>query len=94
MLEIEQVTQFIQAELGSITQRPADEFAPETALIGAERAIKSTELIELLLALEDYVENNTGKEFDWAADADEAENGQGMLSTIGTLANSVVKQVA
>jgi len=40
----------------------------ETKLIGADAAIKSRALVELLLALEDLAETELGSSFDWTSD--------------------------
>ena len=40
----------------------------ETKLIGADAAIKSRALVELLLALEDFAESDLGCNFDWTSD--------------------------
>ena len=56
-------------ELGSITGRPIANFTGETPLIGEGGSVRSRELVELLISIEDYMEEEFGVEFDWTSDS-------------------------
>ena len=63
------IRSFIVGEVAGILDRSPDEVDGQTRLIGSERAIKSFQLVELLLAVEDYCESELGFEFDWESDS-------------------------
>lgn len=63
------ILEFVITELSSITSRPTTDFTGETPLIGEGSSVKSRELVELLISIEDYVEEKFGMEFDWASDS-------------------------
>ena len=52
-------------EFGELDRATVSE---DTKLIGADAAIKSRALVELLLALEDFAETDLGCNFDWTSD--------------------------
>jgi hypothetical protein len=80
---------FIASELAALgTLRPED-IGPETKLVGADSLIKSSELVVLLLALEDYSEQHLGRPFDWRSDSAFSEL-RSAFRTAGTLAEHVV----
>jgi len=54
--------------LAEITEKPEGSFPPETPLVGGKAAIRSRELVELLLAVEDALERDYGIGFDWSSD--------------------------
>ncbi|HEX2135110.1 MAG TPA: hypothetical protein VHG30_04285 [Microvirga sp.] len=57
-----------------------------TPLIGSQAAIRSRVIVELMLGLEDYAEEELGFEFDWSSDAAMSE-GRSMMRTVGSLAD-------
>jgi hypothetical protein len=62
--------------------------SPRTALVGSRAVIRSRELVELLLELEEFCECELGVEFDWTSDGAMSER-RSPLRTIGTLAEHV-----
>lgn len=59
----------IVSKMAEITAKPASTFQPETRLIGSQGVLQSRELVELLVALEEYLEDNHGVRFDWTSDS-------------------------
>ncbi len=53
-------------ELGSLSET---EITEDTALIGPGATIKSRVIVEILLALEEYAEDELDAEFDWTSDS-------------------------
>jgi len=53
-------------ELGDLSEAEINE---ETALIGPGATIKSRVIVEILLALEEYAEDELDAEFDWTSDS-------------------------
>lgn len=60
----------------------------DTPLIGNESGVNSQELVMLLLAIEEWVEDTYGKEFDWTSDSNFSLQRSG-LRTVGTLVTLV-----
>ena len=58
MSKIKNIENHIIKELASICKDPKRSFSSNTPLVGPTRALKSVELVELLLKMEDYVEEN------------------------------------
>ena len=85
---IEDVRAFIREELASITGEPADSFGAESALVGSDSSIKSRQLVELLLALEEYADDEMGLEFDWTNDA-AMSNTRGFLRSVESLSEHI-----
>ena len=86
MSTAEKIRSYIIAEAAEVTDRSAVIFTAETQLIGPESQIKSHDLVRLLLALEDYIENEFGVEFDWSSDS-AFSTARSSLRTVQTLAN-------
>jgi hypothetical protein len=81
----ERTVSFLITELGAITGKPAEGFSEETRLIGRDAAIVSRELVELLLALEEFAEQNLNVHFDWTNDSAMSE-ARSIFRTVGSLA--------
>ena len=68
----ERVQQFLVATLISLTQSEKETAAlvidVNTPLIGDHAVIDSRALVELLIALEEFLEEESGATFDWASD--------------------------
>ena len=78
--------------LAEITDRPAGSFTRDVPLLGTNAAIRSRELVELLLAVEDSLERDFGKSFDWSSDqAMSAANSR--YRTVGSFADHLVSLV-
>jgi hypothetical protein len=79
------VVSFIAAELAAFGTLRQDEIDADTRLLGKNSAVKSSELVSLLLALEDYSEEKLGRPFDWRSDAAFSEM-RSAFRTVGSLA--------
>tara|TARA_B100001057_G_scaffold478583_1_gene549190 strand:- start:31 stop:318 length:288 start_codon:yes stop_codon:yes gene_type:complete len=88
MSNVEIIENYIIKELGLICKDPKRTFSPDTALVGPERALKSIELVELLLKMEDYVEEKFNSKFNWADNSAMSET-RSVLRTINSLANHI-----
>jgi hypothetical protein len=80
---------FIASELAALGTLGVEEIGPDTRLVGVDSAVKSAELVALLLALEDYSEDRLGKPFNWRNDAAFSEL-RSVFRTVGSLAAYVV----
>ena len=84
------VEKFIIKELSRICKEPQDSFSATTQLVGENRSIKSMQLVELLLKMEDYVEENFNSEFNWADNSAMSET-RSVLRTVRSLAQHIVE---
>ena len=84
------VEKFIIKELSRICKEPQSSFSTNTQLVGENRSIKSMQLVELLLKMEDYVEENLNSEFNWADNSAMSETWS-ILRTVGSLAEHVIE---
>lgn len=80
---------FLINELGAITGKPAESFSDEAHLIGRDAVIISRDLVELLLALEEFAEQNFNVQFDWTSDSAMSE-ARSVFRTVGSLATHIV----
>ena len=90
MPEIKNIENYIIKELASICKDPKRTFSSGTPLVGPERALKSIELVELLLKMEEYVEEKFNSKFNWAGNSAMSET-RSILRTINSLANHIVE---
>ena len=90
MPRIEDVEKFILNQLSLIRKEPEKSFSADTQLVGEKRSIKSIELVELLLKMEEYVEEKFNNEFNWADNSAMSET-RSVLRTVGSLAQHIVK---
>ncbi|MBF0371411.1 MAG: hypothetical protein HQL52_18380 [Magnetococcales bacterium] len=60
----------------------------DTPLLGRRSPFKSHQIVELLVAVEDYCDEKLGVEFDWTGKHSDFET-WGIYSTIGTLARYI-----
>ena len=84
------VVKFIVKELSRICKEPQNSFSANTQLVGENRSIKSMQLVELLLKMEDYVEENFNSEFNWADNSAMSETWS-ILRTVESLAEHVIE---
>lgn len=82
------VLRFILSELATITNRQSSSFASDIPLIGPDSLLKSRELVELLLALEDYTEEKMGVGFDWTSDS-AMSRANSIFRTVRTLSRHI-----
>ncbi len=87
--EFQDAVRFIAKELATYGTLLETEVSPETPLIGRDSVVKSGELVTLLLALEDFAEDQLGKQFDWRSDSAFSEM-RSAFRTVGSLARQVV----
>ncbi len=90
MSEIKNIENYIIKELALICKDPKRIFLSSTVLVGPERTLKSIELVELLLKMEDYVEEKFNSKFNWADNSAMSET-RSVLRTINSLANHIVE---
>ena len=90
MLSKSDVEKFIVKELSRICKEPQNSFSANTQLVGENRSIKSMQLVELLLKMEDYVEKNFNSEFNWDNNSAMSETFS-VLRTVDSLAEHVIK---
>lgn len=90
MITESDIEKFLVKELSLICKEPENSFSADTQLVGEHRSIKSVQLVELLLKIEEYVEENFNSEFNWADNAAMSET-RSVLRTVGTLAKHVAE---
>ena len=83
------IEKFILKELSLICKEPEKSFSVDTQLVGENRSIKSVQLVELLLKMEEYVEENFNSEFNWADNTAMSET-RSVLRTVESLAKHIV----
>ena len=86
------ILEFVTTELGSITGRPIANFTGETPLIGEGGSVRSRELVELLISIEDYMEEEFGVEFDWTSDSLMSRDSS-ILHNVNSLVSHVARLV-
>ncbi len=72
--------------IAEASDRPADSISKDTELIGSGSFVKSRELVEILLSLEDFAEDELQAEFDWTSDSAMSMS-RSIFRTAGTLAH-------
>ena len=90
MLSKDDVEKFIIKELSIICKEPESSYSSKTQLVCEKRSIKSMQLVELLLKMEDYVEKNFNSEFNWDNNSAMSETFS-VLRTVESLAEHVIK---
>ena len=90
MLSKGDVEKFIIKELSIICKESESSYSSKTQLVGEKRSIKSMQLVELLLKMEDYVEKNFNSEFNWDNNSAMSETFS-VLRTVESLAEHVIK---
>ena len=84
------IEKFIVKQLSNICKEPQNSFSAKTQLVGENRSIKSMQLVELLLKMEEYVEENLNKKFNWTDNSAMSERFS-VLRTVESLAEHVVE---
>lgn len=88
MITKEQISEFIISQLNNICKNDPREFNVNTQLVGEQRSIKSVELVELLLSIEEYAEDNLNAKFDWSGDTAMSER-RSILKNIDSLSDHI-----
>ncbi len=82
------VLRFLVQEVSSITGAPAEAFSADTPLIGRGTQLNSRDLVELLVALEEFSDEKLHVRFDWTSDSAMSES-RSIYRTLGSLADHV-----
>jgi len=85
-METQGISEFILEEVSSITDRDRAEINQDTVLFGTDGIMKSRDIVELLLAVEEYMESKFGVEFDWTSDS-AMSNPRSVFGSVERLAN-------
>jgi len=88
MITKKQISDFIILQLNNICKNDPQEFNVNTQLVGEQRSIKSVELVELLLSIEEYAEDNLNVKFDWSGDSAMSER-RSILKNIDSLSDHI-----
>jgi hypothetical protein len=88
MITKKQISDFIILQLNNICKNDPQEFNINTQLVGEQRSIKSVELVELLLSIEEYAEDNLNVKFDWSGDSAMSER-RSILKNIDSLSDHI-----
>jgi acyl carrier protein len=84
----QEVLDFIRTELASLTHADSSALNEDTVLIGHNRVLDSADLVVMLLAVEDFVKEKTGADWDWTSDSAMSE-ARSVLRNVGTLARHI-----
>jgi len=84
----EQIVEFLRHEVSVLAGVSAESVSEATRLIGGNSGLNSLNLVELLLALEEFSEDTLHVRFDWTSDSAMSEN-RSILRTIGSLADHI-----
>jgi acyl carrier protein len=88
----EKIYQSLIRNIAELSGMPANELTPETGLIGNESVLDSRGLVELMLAIEEFLEDDFGTRFDWVSDS-AMSSSRSNFRSIGTLYEMVREQV-
>jgi hypothetical protein len=84
----DRVLSFLLEEIAAITGKQPPLVAGDAHLLGCDAVLNSRELVELLLALEEFAEEKLGVKFDWTSDSALSE-ARSVFRTLGSLAAHV-----
>jgi acyl carrier protein len=87
-VELEVVRQRVIEMAADICGRDASEITAESRLIGDDAILDSRSLVELLLTLEEFAEDELGVTFDWSGDSAMSQR-RSMFRSIGTLSEHI-----
>ena len=68
-MQLEEIAAEVRSAVSRFSSLPVESIVGETQLIGPKAVLKSRELVEVLLSLEDFAEERLGAEFDWTSDS-------------------------
>ena len=83
-----QVSAHIFQILSEVADMNVDDIKETSQLIGQSAIIKSRELIEFLVAVEEYADEQLDVEFDWTSDSAMSEM-RSIFRTVGSLTDHV-----
>lgn len=90
MNTLKEIEKIIIKELNLICKGNKISFSSKTPMVGPLRAIKSIQLVELLLKMEDYVEKNSNQKLNWADNSAMSET-RSVLKTVNSLAKHILE---
>jgi hypothetical protein len=93
MIDLNDLRTKVIARIADVSDLSAGELSEATVLIGPETALSSRELVEVLLELEEFIEDDYDVEFDWTSDSALSVS-HSFLRTVGTLIDHLHKLVA
>lgn len=86
IMETQAISEFILEEISSITSLDRGKLNQDTVLFGSDGIMKSRDIVELLLAIEEYMDAKFGVEFDWTSDS-AMSNPRSVFGSVERLAN-------
>lgn len=89
MNTLKKIENIIIKELNLICKDNKMPFSSKTPMVGPSRAIKSIQLVELLLKMEDYVEKNSNQKLNWADNSAMSET-RSVLKSVNSLAKHIL----
>lgn len=89
MNSLKKIENIIIKELNLICKDNKMRFSSKTPMVGPSRAIKSIQLVELLLKMEDYVEKNSNQKLNWADNSAMSET-RSVLKSVNSLAKHIL----
>jgi hypothetical protein len=89
-LEIDAIRERVRKSVAEFGGIPLETVDADTPLIGPERALKSRELVEVLLDLEEFAEERLQVEFNWTTDAAMSPS-QSLFRTVDSLARHLFR---
>lgn len=69
-----EVTQRVQQVVAEVGKLNPDEVEESTRLIGPGSPVRSVAIVEIMLSLEEFAEEELGAEFDWTSDSAMSQN--------------------
>lgn len=69
MPTVDEILKHVVENIQELRDQPEKVIQPDDMLIGDDAALSSRELVEILLAMEEYSEETLGVEFDWSSDS-------------------------
>ncbi len=89
----DKIYQSLIQNISELSGVPASELTPQTGLIGNESVLDSRGLVELMLAIEEFLEDDFDTKFNWVSDS-AMSGSRSHFRSIGTLYDMVRDQVA
>jgi hypothetical protein len=84
-LEIQEIRDRIRRSVAEFGELPLESVDGETQLVGESSALKSGALVEVLLDMEEFAEEELHVEFDWRSDSAMSQS-RSIFRTVETLA--------
>lgn len=85
-MDLESIRNRVRGKLAEVSGLELSQVNDETRLIGSNAVVESQGLVELLLAMEDFAEDELATSFDWSSDSAMSRS-RSLFRTVGTLAH-------